>query len=252
MALTQAGHRVLMEATGIRKRCGPVTSLRDVHVQVMAGEVHALLGDNGAGKSTLIQILNGVVSPDEGELIWEGRPVRLSSPREAIALGISVVFQDLAVVGQLSIYRNLFLGREAEVAYKIGPLTVFDVARARERAAAALSEIGINVRSVDEPVASLSGGERQSIAVARAVYFQSKLLIMDEPTSALSLKETAKVLHYIEQARAKGIAVVVITHNIPSIFPIADRFTVLSHGQSLGTFQRGETTVEELSAMIHR
>jgi simple sugar transport system ATP-binding protein len=240
----------LMQARSIEKRFGSVTALRGVAFDVRAGEVHGLLGDNGAGKSTLIQILNGVFQPDAGELAWEGRPVHLRSPRDAMALGISVVFQDLAIVDVMSIYRNLFLGREREISRRIGPLRVIFPKRAKAQAKRALEDVGITVRSVDEPVFSLSGGERQSIAIARAVYFQSRLLIMDEPTSALSLKETAKVLQYITSARERNLGVVVITHNIGAIWKVADRFTVLSHGASLGTFRKEETDIETLSEMI--
>ena len=176
--------------------------------------------------------------------------MQLRSPRDAMSLGISVVFQDLAIVDVMSIYRNLFLGRERQISRRIGPIRVISQKRARERARQALEDVGIKVRSVDEPVFSLSGGERQSIAIARAVYFQSRLLIMDEPTSALSLKETAKVLQYIRNARERNLGVVVITHNIGAILEIADRFTVLSHGKSLGTFRKEETDIEALSELI--
>jgi simple sugar transport system ATP-binding protein len=240
----------MMEARGIHKGFGAVVALRGVDFDVRAGEVHALLGDNGAGKSTLIQILDGVFRPDRGELRWEGRSVRLDSPRDAMALGISVVFQDLAVVDTISIYRNFFLGRERAISRKLGPLLVLNPSLAKRKAYQALQDVGISVRSVDEPVGSLSGGERQSIAIARAVYFQSKLLILDEPMSALSVRETEKVLQYIIRARDRGLGVCVISHNIASIYPITDRFTVLAHGQSLGSFGREEVDIEELASMI--
>ena len=184
-----------IEADGIRKSFGAVEALRGVDLRVAPGQVLALLGDNGAGKSTLIKILTGVHQPDEGTMRWDGEPVTIGSPTDAMRLGISAVYQDLAVVDQMSIYRNLFLGREQEVARQIGPIRVLDPKRAREAARAALAEIGLGIRGVDRPVGTLSGGERQSIAIARAVYFQSKLLILDEPTSALSVKEARKVLN---------------------------------------------------------
>ena len=241
----------LMEVVGVTKRFGAVTALSDVSFQVTAGEVHALLGDNGAGKSTLIQVLNGVIQPTSGELRWEGKPVSMRSSRDAMALGISVVFQDLAIVPDLSITRNLFLGRESLISRKIGPFSVLNMAAANSKARQALQDVGIVIRNPDQSALKLSGGERQSIAIARAVYFESRLLIMDEPTSALSLKETAKVLTYIQQARDKGVAVVVITHNLHSIYPLADRFTVMSHGRSLGTFGKEAVTTEQLSEMIY-
>ncbi len=225
-----------IEATGIRKSYGAVEALRGVNLRVDPGEVLALLGDNGAGKSTLIKILTGVHRPDAGELRWDGAPLTLSSPADAIRLGITVVYQDLAVVDQMSIFRNLFLGREREVSRELGPLVIMDRQRAREAARHALADIGLSVRDVDQPVGTLSGGERQSIAIARAVHFQSKLLILDEPTSALSVKESRKVLHYIEQARQSQVAVIVITHNIHTVHPVTDRVMVLAHGQTVGEF----------------
>ena len=241
----------LLEAKGIGKNFGPINAVENVNLTVHSSEVLALLGDNGAGKSTLIQMLYGVITPDSGQLLWNGKPVHLRSPRDGMNLGISVVFQDLAIVSELSIFRNVFLGREELVSRKIGPFHIFDIKRARVEAGRALKDVGIHVRSVDEPVQSLSGGERQSIAIARANYFCSKLLILDEPTAALSLKETAKVLNYIDQARSTGLAVIVISHNIKQIFPVADRFTVLSLGRCVGTFAKSEVTIEQLSELIH-
>ena len=225
-----------IEAEGIRKSFGAVEALRGVDLRVAPGQVLALLGDNGAGKSTLIKILTGVHLPDEGTIRWDGAPVTIGSPTDAIELGITVVYQDLAIVDQMSIYRNFFLGREQEVARQIGPIWVIDPARARQAARVALAEIGLGLKGVDRSVGTLSGGERQSIAIARAVYFQSKLLILDEPTSALSVKESRKVLHYIEQARDAGVAVIVITHNIHNVHPVADRVMVLAHGRTVGEF----------------
>jgi simple sugar transport system ATP-binding protein len=242
----------LLEARRLAKRFGHVEALRRVDFRVGDGEVVGLLGDNGAGKSTLIKILNGLYEPDRGEILWEGRPIRLRSPRQAQELGVSVVYQDLAIVDLMNIHRNMFLGREDEVSIKVGPFRLFRPHLAKERAEQVLREIGIEVRDTDEPVQNLSGGERQSIAIARAVHFSAKLLIMDEPTSQLSLKETAKVLHYIEEARSRGVSVIFITHNIRHVYPVADRFTVLSHGRSIGEFVKGEVSEEEISELIVR
>ena len=225
-----------MEAVGIHKAFGAVQALRGVDLRVAPGEVLGLLGDNGAGKSTLIKILTGVHQPDAGELRWDGEVMRMPSPSAAVALGITVVFQDLAVVDQMSIYRNMFLGRETAVSTRLGPLLLFDSARARVLAREALADVGLGLRNVNKPVLSLSGGERQSIAIARAIHFQSKLLILDEPTSALSVKESRKVLSFIGQAKAAGVAVIVITHNIHTIHPIVDRVMVLARGQTVGDF----------------
>ena len=225
-----------MEAVGIHKAFGAVQALRGVDLRVAPGEVLGLLGDNGAGKSTLIKILTGVHQPDAGELRWDGAVMRMSSPSAAVELGVTVVFQDLAVVDQMSIYRNMFLGREMAVSTRLGPLLLFDSGKARRLAREALADVGLGLRNVNKPVLSLSGGERQSIAIARAIHFQSKLLILDEPTSALSVKESRKVLSFIGQAKAAGVAVIVITHNIHTIHPIVDRVMVLARGQTVGDF----------------
>ncbi|HEY1689448.1 MAG TPA: ATP-binding cassette domain-containing protein [Solirubrobacteraceae bacterium] len=228
----------LLQTQGLTKRFGRVAALGGVDLKVEPGEVVGLLGDNGAGKSTLIKILAGVHRPTTGTMSWEGSPISLASPAEAIRLGISVVYQDLAVVNSMTIYRNLFLGREDAVSRRIGPLQMLDVGKARAESRRLLAELGVHVKSIDVPVGSLSGGERQSIAIARAIHFESKLLIMDEPTSALSVKESAKVLGYIEAARRKGVAVIVITHNISSIYPIVDRVIVLALGRTIAHASR--------------
>jgi simple sugar transport system ATP-binding protein len=240
----------LLEALGLSKRFGHVTALRHVDFRVGHGEVVGLLGDNGAGKSTLIKILNGYLQPNTGRILWEGRPIRLRSSREAQELGVSVAYQDLAVVDLMNIHRNMFLGREDEVCTRIGPIHFFHPARARARAEAVLREIGIGVRDTGEPVMNLSGGERQSIAIARAVHFSAKLLILDEPTSQLSVKETSKVLHYTEQARSRGVSVVFITHNVRHVYSIADRFTILSHGESIGEFDKHQVSEEDIADLI--
>jgi simple sugar transport system ATP-binding protein len=240
----------LLEARGISKRFGRIVALKNVDLAVGETEVLALLGDNGAGKSTLIKILNGLFRPDRGQIVWEGRPVQFHSPRDAYDLGIATVYQDLAVVDLMSIYRNMFLGREQEITRGFWPFRWLDRRRARREARAALGEIGIDIRNPDEPVARLSGGERQSIAIARGVHFSAKLLILDEPTSALSVKQSAQVLKSIEQAREKGLSVIVISHNVHHVYPVADRFVILSHGESIADFKRGERTKEEVSDLI--
>lgn len=242
----------LMEARGIAKRFGRVQALRHVNFRVGRGEVVALLGDNGAGKSTLIKILNGLYAPDRGEMLWEGDQVRFRSPREAQAFGVSVVYQDLAVVDLMNIHRNIFLGREEEVSVRIGPFRFFRPQEAKSKALEALEGVGIRIRDTDEPLLSLSGGERQSIAIARAVHFSAKLLILDEPTSHLSIKEADKVLHYINEARSRGLSVVFISHNVHHVYPVADRFTVLSHGESIGEYMRGKVSKEEITDLIVR
>jgi simple sugar transport system ATP-binding protein len=245
-----AGDTPLVEVRDIGKRFGSVEALRDVRLRVERGEVLALLGDNGAGKSTLIKVLSGLYAPDRGEIFWRGERVRFRSPRDAQELGIATVYQDLAVCNLMSIYRNVALGREDDVSKGIGPFKWIDRRRARQQATEALAAIGIHIRSADEPVGKLSGGERQSIAIARGVHFSASLLILDEPTSALSIKQSARVLKSIEAARAAGLAVIVISHNVHHVYPVADRYMVLSHGSTVAEFRRGERTKEEISELI--
>jgi simple sugar transport system ATP-binding protein len=250
MSADRANEVPVLEARGISKRFGRIVALKNVDLALGEAEVLALLGDNGAGKSTLIKILNGHFRPDRGQILWEGRPVQFDSPRDAYDLGIATVYQDLAVVDLMSIYRNMFLGREKEITRGFWPFRWLDRRRARREARAALGEIGIDIRNPDEPVARLSGGERQSIAIARGVHFSAKLLILDEPTSALSVKQSAQVLRSIEQARDKGLSVIVISHNVHHVYPVADRFVILAHGESIADFKRGERTKEEVSDLI--
>jgi simple sugar transport system ATP-binding protein len=246
------GAAPLLEARGISKRFGGIRALENVDLRVGRGEVLGLLGDNGAGKSTLIKVLNGLYPPDHGRVLWEGQPVHFRSPRDAYEVGIATVYQDLAVVDLMSIYRNMFLGREDMVSKGVGPLRWLDRKRARREAREALAEIGIRIRSADEPVERLSGGERQSIAIARGVHFSAKLLILDEPTSALSLKQSARVLESIEKARDKGVSTIVISHNVHHVYPVADRFTILSRGESIADFARGERTKQQVAELIVR
>ena len=240
----------LIEARNISKRFGHITALSEVDFAVAPGEIVGLVGDNGAGKSTLIKVLSGVHVPDEGQLLWEGEPLRLNGPKHAMKLGISTVYQDLAIVDTMSIFRNFVLGREEGSTKRFGPISYLSLGTARKIASEALNNVGISIRSVDEPAAKLSGGERQSIEIGRAIYYQAKLLIMDEPASALSLIETEKVLRFMEAARTAGVAVIFITHNVHQVFSVADRFVVLSHGTTIGTFGKHEKTKEELSEMI--
>jgi simple sugar transport system ATP-binding protein len=238
----------ILEAKSISKHFGTVIALSGVSMNVYPGEVMCLLGDNGAGKSTLIKVLSGVHKPDSGEYLVEGSPVRFSSPRDALAHGIATVYQDLAMIPLMSVTRNFFLGSEPTVGW--GPVTRFDVRKAREIATQELRKMGIDVRDPDQHVGTLSGGERQSIAIARAIYFGAKVLILDEPTSALGVKQAGTVLRYVAQARARGIAVILITHNPHHAYPIGNRFTILKRGRTLGTFTRNEITLDEMIRMM--
>ncbi len=242
------GHTPLLEVQNVSKYFGSVIALKDISMSVHAGEVMCLLGDNGAGKSTLIKIFSGVHPPDEGRLLCEGKEVRFSSPRDALAHGIATVYQDLAMIPLMSISRNFFLGSEPTVGW--GPFRRFDLARADRVTREELAKMGILVRDTTQAVGTLSGGERQSVAIARAVYFGAKVLILDEPTAALGVKEAGVVLRYIAQARARGLGVVFITHNIHHAYPIGDRFTLLNRGRSYGTFAKSEISREEVVAMM--
>jgi simple sugar transport system ATP-binding protein len=238
----------LLEVRHASKFFGGVIALSDISLQVLAGTVTCVLGDNGAGKSTLIRILAGVHAPDQGEYLVDGRSVRFRSPREARALGISTVFQDLATVPMMSIWRNFFLGREPTVG--IGPLRRLDVRMARRVMREELARLGIDVRDPDQPVGTLSGGERQAVAIARAVYFGARVLILDEPTSALGVRQSGIVLRYVVQARERGLGVVLVTHNPNHAHPVGDRFVLLRRGRMAGTFAKSETSVAELSRMM--
>ena len=238
----------IIKLDGISKQFGKVNALEDISFELYPGEVHCLLGDNGAGKSTLIKILSGVHRATRGQFLFEGKPAQLDSPRQALDLGIATVFQDLAMLSLMSITRNFFLGREPKK--RLGPVQVFDSKYAAQVAEEELRKIGIKIRDGDQPVGTLSGGERQAVAIARAVYFGAKVLILDEPTSALGVKEAAVVLKYIVQSKLKGIGVIFITHNVHHAWAVGDTFTVLNRGRSYGTFKRDQTHRENLLQMM--
>jgi simple sugar transport system ATP-binding protein len=240
----------LVEAREIAKNFGRIEALRKVSFQLGPAQVLALLGDNGAGKSTLIKILTGLFRPDEGEILWEGERVDFHSPRDAYEKGVATVYQDLAIVDLMSIYRNVFLGRENAVMKGFGPFRFLDRKKAHVEARKAIADIGIEIRDADEAIARMSGGERQSVAIARAAYFNPKLLILDEPTSALSLRQTERVLKSVEEARNKGISIIFITHNVYHVYPIADRFVILSHGESIAEFPKGKHSRDEVAELI--
>jgi len=235
----------LMEARRVSKYFGRVVAMEDVSMQLRAGEVLCLLGDNGAGKSTLIKILSGVFVPDGGEVYVEGQPTRFASPRDALSRGIATVYQDLAMIPLMSISRNFFLGSEPRSRI-LGLLNVIDLAMADRVTRERLESIGIELRDTYQPVGTLSGGERQSVAIARAEYFGAKVLILDEPTSALGVKEAAVVLRHIVQARARGLGVILITHNASHAYPVGDRFLILDRGREEGTYNKAELPIEKL------
>jgi simple sugar transport system ATP-binding protein len=238
----------LLEAERISKYYGSVVALQDVSAYVNAGEVTCILGDNGAGKSSFIKILSGVHRPNAGRLVVDGETVELHSPRDARALGIATVYQDLAMVPLMSIWRNFFLGAEPRKGFR--PVKWFDVDHAKDVVRLQLHEMGIEVRDPDQPVGTLSGGERQSVAIARAVYFGARVLILDEPTSALGVKQAGVVLKYVLQARDRGVAVIFITHNPHHAYPVGDRFVILNRGRMLGAHAKGEIDQQELVRLM--
>jgi D-xylose transport system ATP-binding protein len=226
MSTTQASEGTLLSLRGISKRFGPVQALTEVDLDIPAGKVTALIGDNGAGKSSLIKTIAGLWSPDHGEIIWTGKPVHLSSPREAEDLGIKTIYQDLALCDNLDIVQNMFLGHETMRRHILDEGTMELAARQT------LTDLSVTtVRSVRQPVGSLSGGQRQSVAVAKALISQAKLVIMDEPTAALGVAQTGMVLDLIKTLSGRGVAVLVISHNLVDIFEVSDRIAVLYLGQ---------------------
>lgn len=234
----------LVRLTGAGKNYGSVVALSDVSLEVSAGEVTCVLGDNGAGKSTLIKIISGLIQPSAGTYEVEGAPVRFSSPREALERGIATVYQDLAVVPLMPVWRNFFLGNEV----RKGPR--LDIAFMRSTCRNELLGLGIDLRDVDQPIGTLSGGERQCVAIARAVYFGAKVLILDEPTAALGVKQAGVVLKYIIQARERGLGVIFITHNPHHAYPVGDRFLLLNRGRSIGYYAKDQITRDELTGLM--
>nr|WP_234188451.1 ATP-binding cassette domain-containing protein [Shinella sp. NM-101] len=238
----------IVEMRNIQKHFGHVIALAGVSFDIRPGECHCLLGDNGAGKSTFIKIMSGVYKPSGGEVLVEGTPTLFSSPRDAMAAGIATVYQDLAMIPLMSVSRNFWMGREPERG--IWPFKTFDTSKADEITVTEMRKMGINLRGPDQAVGTLSGGERQTVAIARAVYFGAKVLILDEPTSALGVRQTANVLSTIDRVRKQGIGVVFITHNVRHALAVGDRFTVLNRGQTLGTAERGTVDAAALQDMM--
>jgi D-xylose transport system ATP-binding protein len=236
-------NNLLLELRGISKSFGSVQALTDVDFEVRNGEVMALVGDNGAGKSTLIKCVAGIHPMDEGEMLFDGQPVTIHGPKDAAKLGIEVVYQDLALCDNLDVVQNMYLGREARSRFfqvlKESPME----AKTRET----LESLRVTtIKSIRQAVATLSGGQRQSVAVARAVMWNSRLVILDEPTAALGVAQTEQVLNLVNRLAEQGLAVVLISHNLHDIFETATRITVLRLGRNVGIFERAITTQEEV------
>ena len=228
-----AGHeRPLLRLRGVSKRFGAVRAINGVDFEVRAGEVVALVGDNGAGKSTLIKTISGIGPADEGEFWFDGRPVRIRTPQDAAKLGIAVVYQDLALCDNLNVVANLFLGREQT---RAAGLALDEVAM-EQRAQELLDALAVRLRSIDAEVGALSGGQRQSVAIARALLGEPRLVILDEPTAALGVAQTAQVLDLVRRLRDRGLGVVLISHNLADVFAVADRIEVLRLGCNAGEF----------------
>jgi simple sugar transport system ATP-binding protein len=236
----------LLEAKGIVKHFGRVHALRGADFTVNIGEVVALIGDNGAGKSTLVKTLSGVHAPDAGQIVFEGREVHLPTPEAARELGIETVYQDLALAPDLESSANLFLGREVVRKGLLGRLGWLDTNAMRKQTESAFGDLGVGVPDVTAPVANFSGGQRQGVAVARAVTWASRVVFMDEPTAALGVVQTRRVLELIRRVRDRGLSVVLISHNMPEVMEVADRVEVLRLGVRVATFQRGEASMEDL------
>jgi len=235
----------LVELEGVGKSFGAIQALEDVDLRVNAGEVACVLGDNGAGKSTLIKIISGLHPHTEGTVKVDGEEVRFSSPREALDRGIATVYQDLAVVSLMEVWRNFFLGSELRKGNF--PLAPLDIPRMREIADTELAKMGIHVKDINQPIGTLSGGQRQCVAIARAVYFGARVLILDEPTAALGVKQSGVVLKYTAAARDAGLGVVFITHNPHHAFLVGDHFMILKLGRRVLDKQRSDVTLEELT-----
>jgi simple sugar transport system ATP-binding protein len=238
----------LLEARGISKHFGAVTALHNVNLNLAAGEVLGVVGDNGAGKSTLMKVLSGLIRPSEGELLIQGDPVHFNSPRDAHKAGIEMVYQDLALAGNMPIFENIYLGREP--GRRLFGLTVVDHAKLRQLAAQHLERLKIHVKSVDQNVEDLSGGQRQAVAIARATAFDAKVIIMDEPTAALAIKEVGKVLDLIKRMKDHGVGVILISHRMDDVFYVCDRVMAIFHGRNFAEAPLKDTSRNEVIGWI--
>ena len=238
----------LLELRNMSKFYGNIIALKGVTTNVSPGEVTCVLGDNGAGKSTFIKILAGVHQHDEGQFLIEGEEVKFGSPREALSKGIATVYQDLAMVPLMSVWRNFFLGAEPKTG--VWPFRSLDIPKAKQISKDEMAKMGIDIRDTEQSVGTLSGGERQSVAIARASYFGARVLILDEPTSALGVKQSGVVLRRIIEARDRGLAVIFITHNPNHAYPVGDRFVILNRGHSMGNFAKEDLSQTELTQMM--
>ena len=248
-ALVNSGNEpLLLEARGITKHFGAVTALEGVSLKLSAGEVLGVVGDNGAGKSTLMKVLSGLFHPSEGELLFQGQPIHFHSPRDAHKAGIEMVYQDLALAGNMPIFENIYLGREP--GRQVAGLTVVNHATSRKLAADHLDRLHIHVKSVDQNVEDLSGGQRQAVAIARATAFAAKVVIMDEPTAALAIKEVGKVLDLIKRLKDHGVGVILISHRMDDVFYVCDRVMAIFRDRNFAESPLKETSRNEVIGWI--
>jgi len=243
-----ANGKPIIEAKKVSKSYGRIAALTDISTSVHAGEVTCVLGDNGAGKSTFIKILSGFHRHDAGELLLDGEAVTFETPRAALDAGIATLYQDLALLPLMSVWRNFFLGREPTKGFP--PFRRLDIAGAKERSMAELSLLGINLKDPEQIVSTLSGGERQAVAIARAIYFGARVIILDEPTAALGVKQSGIVLRNVAEARDRGLGLVLITHNPRHAYLVGDRFLVLNLGKSMGEFRKSDISEQALTDLM--
>lgn len=238
----------LVKLVNIHKWFGRVCALEGVDLSVDYNEIVGLLGDNGAGKSTLIKILSGVYSPDKGEIRWQGEKINFSSPKNSIKLGIETIHQEVALIDRMNVMRNIFIGREPVI--RLGPMGWLNMKKMARESMKALEKVALYLRSPEALVEELSGGQRQGIAIARAMYFKPKLLVLDEPTNNLSVKESKRVLRFVTEMKAQGVSSIFISHNLYNVYPIADKIVILRHGKKVGEFKKEETSIDDLTEMI--
>ena len=240
----------LLSAKNLTKRFGGLTAVNEVSLDVYAGEVVGLVGDNGAGKSTLIKMISGVYQPDGGEVEFDGQQMVLNNPREARSIGIETIYQDLALAENLDVSSNIFLGREVKRPFIGNLVRTLDRRHMHDESATVLKRLGIHVPSLVQQTRNLSGGQRQAVAIARAIYWNARLMIMDEPTAALGVAEQRKVLLLVRTLRDQGVPVIIISHNMQDIFAVADRIVIMRRGLKVGERIASETTVDEIVSLM--
>ncbi len=238
----------IVKMEDIHKWYGKVYAVNGAHLSIYPGEVVGLVGDNGAGKSTLVKILSGLIRPNRGTIYFQDQKVEINSVREARELGIETVHQDQGVVGDRAVFQNIFLGREAY--HQVGPFRFLDDKKMCSESEAITNKLGLHIATPEQEVRFCSGGERQGVAIARAMYFRAQVIILDEPTTALSPKGSRQVLQFIEQLKDEGVGTLFVTHNLREVHPVADRFVVMSHGKTVADMDKGDTSVEELEEIL--